>query len=338
MLNTELPIIGQVKSNTTTIQPLSDYDHVLVSFSGGKDSIASVINILSLGVHPSKITLMHQCVDGEEYYPSFFDWPCTRSYCEEFAKAMGLRMRFQWRHRGFYGEAMKYYDRTKSVSFQCLDGTVKTAGGEKGKISTRRMFPQVTANLRQRWCSSILKIDVSAIAINNDPELKNSNILFLSGERREESSARARYAEMEPHRTHTKSRHVDHWRSVIDFPETKVWDYIKAFKIVPHPAYRLGWSRLSCMACIFGQANQWASIRKIHLGVFNKIACMELQFGKTIHRTKSVMDLANEGTPYPGCDDEALIEEALSRSYTGGIFTDDWKMPAGAFGHSGGPS
>ena len=33
--------------------------------------------------------------------------------------------------------------------------------------------------------------------------------------------------------------------------------------ILPAPAYRLGWSRLSCIACIFGSPNQWAELAKV---------------------------------------------------------------------------
>lgn len=44
---------------------LDQYDCILVSFSGGKDSLACVVHLLELGVDPSKIELWHQCVDGD---------------------------------------------------------------------------------------------------------------------------------------------------------------------------------------------------------------------------------------------------------------------------------
>jgi 3'-phosphoadenosine 5'-phosphosulfate sulfotransferase (PAPS reductase)/FAD synthetase len=66
------------------------------------------------------------------------------------------------------------------------------------------LFPQVSADLSVRWCSAYLKIDVAALSISNDPWFKGSRkVLYLSGERRQESSARSRYAEMEQHRTAT---------------------------------------------------------------------------------------------------------------------------------------
>jgi 3'-phosphoadenosine 5'-phosphosulfate sulfotransferase (PAPS reductase)/FAD synthetase len=163
--------------------------------------------------------------------------------------------------------------------------------------------------------------------------------LFLSGERRQESAARSKYAEMERHRTHTKSRHVDHWRMVIDWSEAQVWGILREFGVMPHPAYRLGFGRVSCMACIFGQANQWASVRLIAPDVFNRIAQYEQDFGMTIHRGKSVVQLADCGTPYPACHNQELVDLALGRNYPVALaLTDKWSLPSGAFKHCGGPS
>src|SRR5262249_22205363 len=153
--------------------------------SGGKDSIALALSLLKKGVAKERILLMHQHVDGEPSVDQpFMDWPCTEGYCRAFAQAMGLRLLFQWRHRGLYWELLKQDGKIASVSFEYLGGGVGTAGGVRGKISTRRMFPQVTADLSKRWCSPSLKIDVASIAINNEPCFRGKRILFLSGERR----------------------------------------------------------------------------------------------------------------------------------------------------------
>ena len=202
-----LPVVEKDRRpNTTTIRDLNWYDYFLVSFSGGKDSVALALGLLKKGVPAERIILMHQHVDGEPGVDQpFMDWPCTEGYCRAFAQATGLRLLFQWRHGGFHREMMKENSRTASVSFEYLEGGIGTAGGLRGKIGTRRLFPQVTADLSKRWCSSALKIDVAATAINNEPRFRGQRILFLSGERRQESAARSRYAEMEQHRTHAKS-------------------------------------------------------------------------------------------------------------------------------------
>ncbi len=336
-----LPLVDKDRRpNTTTIRDLGWYDYCLVSFSGGKDSVALALGLLRKGVPAGRIILMHQHVDGHPGVDKpFMDWPCTESYCRAFAQATGLRLLFQWRHGGFHRELLKKDAMIAPVSFEYLDGGIGTAGGVRGKVSTRRLFPQVTADLSKRWCSPSLKIDVASIAINNEPAFKGNRLLFLSGERRQESAARSRYAVMEQHRTHTKSRHVDHWRMVIDWTEEEVWNTMRAFNVTPHPAYRLGWGRVSCLACIFGQADQWASVRLIAPDLFSRIADYERDFGKTIHRGKSVVDLADRGTPYPQCDDAALVRLAMSKAYPLDLIrADPWTMPAGAFKHCGGPS
>ena len=43
-----------------------DYDKYVVTFSGGKDSTALVLYLLSIGVPPHKIELWHHEIDGRE--------------------------------------------------------------------------------------------------------------------------------------------------------------------------------------------------------------------------------------------------------------------------------
>ena len=336
----EMAIVDERRPNTTTVPDLDWYDFILVSFSGGKDSIALALSLRKKGVPANRIYLMHQHVDGEPGVDApFMDWPCTESYCRAFSSALGMPLMFQWRHGGFHREMLKRNAMIAPVSFEYLGGGVGTAGGKRGKISTRCLFPQVTADLSKRWCSPSLKIDVAALAINNEPRFKGKRLLFLSGERRQESAARSRYAELEQHRTHTQSRHVDHWRMVIDWSEVQVWDIMREFGVMPHPAYRLGFGRVSCMACIFGQADQWASVRLIAPDVFNRIAQYERDFGKTIHQGRSVVLLADSGKPYPACYNQELVELAMSRNYPATLaLTDKWTLPSGAFKHCDGPS
>jgi 3'-phosphoadenosine 5'-phosphosulfate sulfotransferase (PAPS reductase)/FAD synthetase len=200
------------------------------------------------------------------------------------------------------------------------------------------MFPQVSADLSVRWCSAYLKIDVASVAINNDPALRDLKICYVSGERREESSARAKYAEVEEHRTSNKRRRVDHWRNVIDYSEAEVWALIERHGVVPHPAYYLGWGRVSCLACIFGNADQWASVRAVAPERFARVAGYEAEFGKTIKRGKGVTELADGGVPYPGTLDVEMVKLAMGEAYDRQVLTDEWKMPAGAFTRSPGPT
>lgn len=189
-----------------------------------------------------------------------------------------------------------------------------------------------------RWCSPALKIDVLAAAIRNQRRFDDGRTLVITGERAEESPSRARYANLEPHRTSTSVRSVDHWRPVLAWSEREIWEAIAYAGIRPHPAYVLGWGRLSCRACIFGSPDQWATLRLIFPSAFHRIAAREAQSGKTIHRSMNVVDLADRGTPFPAAQrhpDELV--QADDAEWRLPILAEPWTLPAGAFGDSAGP-
>lgn len=325
---------------------LTSYDAIIVAFSGGKDSLACVLALLEegqrLGVDlRPRIELWHHDVDGGPNGTGFMDWPVTSSYCTKVAEALKLPIFFSWKRGGFEREMLRENARTAPIEWEQPDGTLGRAGGERGKLATRRRFPQVSADLSVRWCSAYLKIDVGSAAISGQARFRGKRTLVVSGERAAESSARARYATFEPDRTHRigarVKRHVDRWRPVHAWSDAEVWAIIERWKVAPHPAYVLGWGRVSCMTCIFGSPNQWASVRKLAPDRYARIAAYEREFGSTIQRKASVVDQANKGTPYEWAADAA--REALSREFTGPVFVETWTLPAGALrGESCGPT
>jgi 3'-phosphoadenosine 5'-phosphosulfate sulfotransferase (PAPS reductase)/FAD synthetase len=316
-----------------------NYDKYIVAFSGGKDSLACVLHLLEQGVNKSDVELWHHDIDGREG-AGFMDWPITPDYCRAVAKALGIPIYFSWKVNGFLGEMLRDDSLTQPTRWEQPNGTIGQTGGTRGKKSTRRKFPQVSADLKVRWCSAYLKIDVCSTAIRNQERFNNSRTLLISGERAEESAGRAKYATFEPdradNRTGRTQRHVDRWRPVHKWAEQQVWDIIQRHKINSHPAYHLGWGRVSCMSCIFGSKHQWASLNQINPAKVKQIADYEQEFGFTINRSKSVPQLVSEGTPYPSINGEAV--QALASKYTEPIVRDDWKLPAGAFGESCGPT
>jgi 3'-phosphoadenosine 5'-phosphosulfate sulfotransferase (PAPS reductase)/FAD synthetase len=329
------------RPDSRELLPLEQYDRILVSFSGGKDSLALVLDLLERGVDRDRIQLWHQCVDGEAGSDEpLVDWPCTESYVRAVGKALGVRTLFQWRLGGFLGEMLKDNACTRPIRFEKQDGGIGQAGGLKGKVSIRRRFPQASGDLRVRWCSAVLKIDVMALALTNEPPFRSGKFLVLTGERREESTHRATYAEREPHRCDCGRRRVDAWRSVIDWSEEEVWQVMRRWRIQPHPAYRLGFPRVSCLTCIFGGPDQWASVRKIATDRFARITAYEREFGVTIKRGVTVEELADRGTPYPACDDAGLVALAMSSDYPADqvvVPPGEWRLPTGAFKRGGGP-
>jgi 3'-phosphoadenosine 5'-phosphosulfate sulfotransferase (PAPS reductase)/FAD synthetase len=319
---------------------LDDFDRYLLFTSGGKDSAACLLHMLELGVPRSKIELHHHRTDGYEG-SSLMDWPCTDSFVKAMARAFDLPLFFSWKQFGIEGELLRENCGTAPIVFTRGDGTLVTMGGERSKPNTRRKFPQMSANLNVRWCSGVSKIDVASRMLINDPRFTEGKTLVITGERAEESSNRARYAVFEPDRADNrhgrKPRWIHHWRPVHEWTEKQVWAIMKKYQLAAHPAYFVGLSRASCRHCIFLGSNAWATMREIDPDGFARIAAYEVEFGVTIHRTRSVVEQADRGTSY--APDPFWAKVAMSKEYTLPIFMDPWILPKGALAENcGGPT
>ena len=329
--------------------PLDQYHKVLVSSSGGKDSVACLLHLLELGVPREKIELWHQCVDGAptQERVEFLDWPVSESYVQALGDVFDLPVRYQWRDGGIRGELLRKDSLTGDVYYVADDGQVVQLPTTKGKLSTRRKWPAMSADLSVRWCSASAKIDVFKRVLNNHPDFQigtkdqPQNILVVTGERREESPARARYAESENHACHTRARNVHAWRPVIDWPERKVWEIIERHRIMPHPAYLVGFGRTSCLGCIFSTPDLWAMIREFAPARFERLVQMERELDHTIDAKMDLTAKANFGSLKRVPNDVRLgrwIETAMSRNITKrDLVVSRWELPAGAFrGAAGG--
>lgn len=311
-----------------------EYDKYIVAFSGGKDSMACFLHLLDLGVDKSKIELWHQDVDGRG--ETFMDWECTPAYCEAFAKAFGVPIYFSWKEGGFKREMLRKNQRTAPIHFENEKKEIIKVGGTKGNKNTRMKFPQVSPTLSVRWCSAYLKIDVCATAIRNQERFNNIRTVVISGERAEESHARANYEELENDRADLRNginfkRYVDRRRIIKGWSQKQVWEIIERYKVRAHPAYYLGWGRVSCKFCIFGNENQFASANHISPKQGKKIMNYEKKFGYTIKRNSTLKKLIAKGTPYSSITPE-LTELATSTTYNLPIIMDEWVLPAGAYG------
>lgn len=316
---------------------LSQYEEIIVFFSGGKDSVACVLHLLELGVAPERIEIHHHLVDGKDEV--FMDWPVTESYCEAFAQAFGMRFVTTWREGGFKREMLRQDCPTAPVHIPGPNGGTIPVGG-KGPNGTRQKFPQVSADMSVRWCSSYLKSDAGRAYLTNTPRFQDGRKrLIVTGERAEESPGRAKYTEFGAHPQDNRlgkktQRYLDHWRAVHKWTEAEVWAIKRRWRVAPHPAYRIGFSRCSCKSCIFVGPDNWATLREIALADFKQIAAYENQFGVTIHRTLGVEARADAGQVMPNAAQHAPL--AMATAFTEPILVDDWQLPAGAFKNNGG--
>lgn len=86
--------------------PLEEYEKVIVLFSGGKDSLACVLDLLERGVPRERIELWHHDIDGG-HPDRKMDWPVTQAYVRAVSEHLGLALRTSWRVNGFWGEVYR---------------------------------------------------------------------------------------------------------------------------------------------------------------------------------------------------------------------------------------
>ena len=297
-----------------------EYDLYLIMMSAGKDSLACLLHLLEQGVPPERIELWHHLVDGNEG-SSLMDWPCIHDYNQKISEHFNIPIYYSWLKHGFEGEMLKNNSVSHPDMVETPDGLITLERDMKrAKPNTRLKFPQVSNDLSTRWCSGLLKIAVARRALNNQSRLNNKKICFITGERREESSNRARYNQFEPHacdrRNGKLKRHIDTWRPVLEWSEERVWDILQRHRIIAPVPYRLNWSRSSCLSCIFNGPRIWATIREHFPEHLRPIAEYEKQFGTTINRERiPIMDVAARAKPFIIEDTEALAQ-AMRKEYT----------------------
>lgn len=117
-------------------------------------------------------------------------------------------------------------------------------------LTERFMFPDA----KNRWCTAYLKTGVTDKWIRRNRHFLGEKVLFLTGERRDESRSRAKLPETEYHSTTLKTTRKGvfecHWhRPVLDYEKGKMFEWGKALGLEPHPCYEYI-SRCSCMLCV----------------------------------------------------------------------------------------
>ena len=317
---------------------LDSYDLIILVLSGGKDSIACHLRMLDMGVDPKKIEFWHHDVDGNEG-SELMDWPFMREYVRAYGEAFSVPVYFSWLKGGMEGEMLKDNAYSQPHIIETPDGILELPRlTTRSQPSSRLMFPQQSASLQTRWCSSSLKIDVGRRAITNQDRLLGKKILFVTGERRLESSNRAKYNQLERHmndcRNGKKARHVDVWRPVLNFTEEQVWELMEKHGVLAPVPYRLGWNRSSCMTCIFNSPAIWATIHAYWPERTIAIAQYEQRFGKTISRSKKdVIQIGNTAQAFT-IEDELAFAQASLKKYTLPVLANkehQWTIPKGAF-------
>jgi hypothetical protein len=185
-----------------------------------------------------------------------------------------------------------------------------------------------STDLTTRYCSAVLKIEVASVMLAHQFETKeNCKVLINSGERRGESPNRARYNEMELHRTHAPKKEnctslaLRHYQS-----ERDVCEDIRRARVVVHRVYRAGrWGRASCALCIFSFPSHWAGVRELMPGAYQQVLDAERKLGFTLDNKLPIEQFVGDAKSCVDHRDQKAIQQLV----TGKIGPEDIILPDG---------
>jgi len=260
---------------------LTKYDIILVNSSAGKDSAASLDEVVRLaekaGVR-DRVRVVHADLGISE-------WKGVRELAERQAKALGLP---------FYVVRRTLGDLLAQV------------------VEQRKKWPGYRPNTR--FCTADQKthqVTKLITALANDVRQKTGKkqprILKVLGLRAAESEMRK---EMDPFVEFDKDessgrKWVDVWLPIHHWTANDVWRRIHEAGLEMHEAYKQGIPRLSCVFCIFANKTQLTLAGLLHPGLMREYVKAEMKIQHTFKPDLSLQAVLD--------DIEALVTKYGSR-------------------------
>lgn len=208
---------------------LGNYSAIVLSISGGKDSqtiLGVIMNKVSKQGFSGPILAIHADTGAE--------WPQSLPHCEMLCKHYGISFKV----------ANPFRRLPEHIERRCRHLQEQ---GRKGG------WPSSAC----RYCTSDCKRNPIQKLIRKIFDAKTAaNILHVTGERREESSHRAKLPEIESNKDLTAGkRKVTNYRPILDYSLSQIWRHITSTNLPRHIAYDMGNERLSCAICMLASEN-----------------------------------------------------------------------------------
>jgi len=205
---------------------LHNYSAIVINISGGKDSqtiLGVVLSEARKQAYAGDVIAIHADTKAE--------WPESLPHCQMLCKHYGIGLTV----------AEPFRPLPEHIERRCVMMANQQPRGKPGWPSPD-----------QRYCTSDCKRAPIEKAVRAAfPAKLGKTILTVTGERRQESSHRAKLPEIEQDKTLTAgTRIVTKWRPILDYTEDDVWTHILSTGLPRHVAYDRGNKRLSCAMCI----------------------------------------------------------------------------------------
>lgn len=220
---------------------------IFVNHSGGKDSQAMLAHLVKLGLG-DKIVVVHADL-GE------MEWEPMHGFIER--NAFGKEVHVVKPKLSFFELCRKYARLPSGVARFCTD-----------QLKTKPIGEWI-----QKYCA----------------ERGITKAINAIGIRAEESPARAKKEPFKLSKVSRKKQNltVHEWFPIFDFKLSNVWLSIKEANQSPHEIYSKGFSRLSCVFCVFGRINEHQMAAKMRPELYQKMVVLEKELGRSI-RLKQV--------------------------------------------------
>lgn len=250
---------------------LLDYDSVVINLSGGKDSqmiLGVMMNMAVQKGYSRQIIAVHADTGAE--------WPQSLPHCQMLCKFYGIDLVV----------ANPFRKLPEHIERRCRMMAAQEPRGKPGWPSPA-----------QRYCTSDCKRNPIQKAIRALAGNKSGcKVLTVTGERRQESSHRAKLPEFSVDTAMcVKGRTVHQYRPILDAKLEDVWRHIAETGLPRHPAYDLGNERVSCAICVLAKEGDICNGARACPELAEHYLRIERELGFTFMHKKSLKDILERG-------------------------------------------
>lgn len=242
---------------------IQNFETYIVAYSGGKDSTATLL--WALDNLPRERIRAVFCDTGAE-------WPETYSYLGYIERELEIEI-----------ERVRAGDRPLPPK---RDGTPRECMADEGttlldKIRLRGKWPAP----RYRFCTTYLKHWPLRLYAR-----QFASAVQIEGSRAQESPARAKKPQFDPSGNKTGD---PMYRPVLYWPERQIWDYLRAYGILPNPVYNYT-TRCGCWCCIMGKPREVLNFCRLHPDIAQVAADLEQEIDHTWRARHSITNLLRQ--------------------------------------------
>lgn len=207
---------------------------VVVSISGGKDSIAALLKAREV-FGPDRLVAQHQII--------LEDWNATPAYCQAVCDALGIPLyTAQGQYHSFLclqcGQRHLSLFIEEAYCHRCGSSQKEYLGMVEG-IHDLIRFRRKWVDANARFCTGHFKTEVWNRWARQHSSLLGENPLLVLGERHRESRRRARLPALR-YRDLRKGWVLE-WRPILDYRRRDAFRALRQYGIEPHECYKLQW-------------------------------------------------------------------------------------------------